>query len=168
VVLGLLVVPFIALLALRFPSPSKTAASVKFYADSQQEIDHAIAQGDSAHENPAFSSLLAPEKLVVALATIMLFCDVGVEMSAAGFIPEFATQAARIKFSEVTAANLVAVYWAFFTLARFVAIAVSLRLSVTRQLGGTLIGLVASILVFIHRLISSLLRCFDSSLSYSC
>jgi hypothetical protein len=130
VVLALVILPFIALLVFRFPTPgSKSAAAAAFYADDARVLVRAtaptaIAAADDADADAAadstqdgsaasasaqrpLSSRSSSELRVIFLAAAILFCDVGVEMSTAGFLAAFAVESPALRFAETSAANLV-------------------------------------------------------------
>ena len=139
VVLALVILPFIALLVFRFPTPgSKSAAAAAFYADDANALVRATAPAaiaaadgadadaeaevDSAQDGSAasgaasasaqrpLSSRSSAELRVIFLAAAILFCDVGVEMSTAGFLAAFAVESPALRFAETSAANLVRVH----------------------------------------------------------
>lgn len=115
-----------------------------------EAADSAAQDADAAADDAAASSFFArprSELGVIAASAGILYFAVGIEVCSGSFIPTFSVKSPLIGFNEHQGSSLVASFWASFTLARFVAIFVSVRLSPLQLLCSCLAGLGLSISV---------------------
>jgi fucose permease len=120
-----------------------TRVNIEAADGAAQDAD--AAAGDAAA--PSFFARPRSELGVIAASAGILYFAVGIEVCSGSFIPTFSVKSPLIGFNEHKGSNLVASFWASFTLARFVAIFVSVRLSPLQLLCSCLAGLGLSISV---------------------